>query len=118
MAKPKLTPINLGSIARGAALQLFEMEIERVAANINDKSTSATAVREITLRFKFKPDPERRVIDVTTTAASKLSPIDSHSSRVYLGRDAEGHAYVFDQDPRQELLFENPEGNVVQFNAS
>jgi hypothetical protein len=117
MPKQTLEPLNLGSIARGAALELFTLELARVAANINDRSTSPTATREIVLRFKFKPDDERRSIEVTTSASSRIAPVDNHQSRVYLGRDEAGNAYVFDTDPRQEMLFEPPvpSENVISF---
>jgi hypothetical protein len=116
----KLEPLNLGSIARGAAMELFELEIARIAANINDKNTSAEAMRELRLTFSFKPDAERRAIEVSTSAASKLAPVSKHTSRAYLGRDEGGKAYVFDQDPRQELLFqpEPEESNVMPMRAS
>jgi hypothetical protein len=121
MPKAKLQPVNLGSIARGAAMELFELEIARIAANINDRSTSATATREIVLRFKFKPDLDRHIVEVDTSSSSKIAPIANHASRAYLGRDEAGKVYVFDQDPRQEMLFEPPaeeDNNVVAFNQT
>jgi hypothetical protein len=117
--KPELTPINLGSIARGALMELFNIEIAKVAANIDDKSTKATKERKITFEIAFKPDADRRAIDVTTRAQTKLAPVADHASRVYLGKDDAGHVYVFDQDPRQELLFQPPaeNQNVLDFKA-
>lgn len=117
MAKPTLEPINLGSIARGAGLELFNIEIAKVAANIDDKSTDATKTREITITFKFKPDADRKSLQVTTKASSKLAPVSDHASRAYLGKDDSGHTYVFDQDPRQDTLFEppQPKENMLDF---
>ena len=119
MPKPNLEPINLGSIARGAGLELFNIEIAKVAANIDDKSTDATATREITIKFKFKPDPERKSLQVTTKATSKLAPVSDHASRAYLGKDESGNTYVFDQDPRQDILFEPPaqDKNLLDFKS-
>jgi len=102
----KLEPLDIGTIARGAAIELFNLEIAKVAANIWDKNTPAEAKREVTLKFSFKPDLERRAIEVTTTATSKLAPINKHSSRAFVGRDDTGRAYILDSDPRQEMLFE------------
>jgi hypothetical protein len=120
MAKPNLEPVNLGSVAKGALMELFELEIAKIAANIDDKSTKATKKRVLTLQLTFNPDPDRRSIDVTTWAITKLAPVADHASRVYLGKDESGRAYLFNEDPRQELLFEPPEQkeNVLDFKAA
>jgi hypothetical protein len=117
MPKPDLQPVNLGSIARGALMELFEIEIAKVAANIADTKTKATKERRLTLELSFKPDADRKSIDVTTRANIKLAAIADHASRVYLGRDTENRPLLFDSDPRQELLFEAPAetSNVMQF---
>lgn len=117
MPKPQLNPLNIGSIARGAAVELFEMAIEKVTANIADKSTDPTASREITLKFKFKPDDDRRTVQVVTTANTKLAGAEEHISKIYLGKDESGKTYAFDSDPRQEVLFEPPqeENNLLKF---
>lgn len=117
MAKPDLQPVNLGSIARGALMELFELEIAKIAANIADNNTKATKERRLTLELCFKPDPDRKAIDVTTRASLKLAGIADHASRVYLGRDTDNRPLLFDVDPRQEVLFEPPQAdeNVLQF---
>ncbi len=117
MSKPELNPLNLGSIARGAAIELFEQGLEKVIANVADKSTDATAPREIVLRFKFKPDDDRRSCIVGTTLTTKLAGCEEHVSKIYLGKDDKGHSYAFDTDPRQEILFEPPpeEESLIDF---
>ena len=106
MSKPVLQPVNLGSIAHGALMELFELEIAKIASNIDDKNTKATAKRKVTFELIFAPDADRRAIDVTTRAILKLAGITDHASRVYLGKDTENRALLFDCDPRQDLLFE------------
>ncbi len=119
MSKTNLNPINIGSIARGAAVELFEMALTKVTANIADKSTDATAGREITLKFKFKPDEDRRCCMVSTTASTKLAGAEEHVSKIYLGKDEDGKSYAFDSDPRQVVLFEPPvkDENLLAFNG-
>jgi hypothetical protein len=119
MARLDLQPVNLGSVARGALMELFGLEIPKIAANIDDKNTNATKERRLTLELIFKPDADRRSIDVTTRASLKLASIADHASRVYLGKDTEGRPLIFDTDPRQELLFEPPlaNENVLEFGA-
>jgi hypothetical protein len=117
----ELNPLNLGSIARGAAVELFEKAITTVAANIADTSTDATAAREIKLTFRFKPEHDRRTIHVTTTSKLGLASVTDHESTAYIGKDEDGHVYVLDRDPRQELLFQPPqpeESKILNFNST
>ncbi len=116
-----LQPLNIGSIARGAAIELFEKSIAAIATNIADSSTEATAGREIILKFKFKPEADRRTIHVTTQSKLTLASVADHESTAYIGKDEAGTVYVLDRDPRQELLFEppaQPDAKVLSFNAS
>lgn len=117
MPKPDLTPLNLGSIARGAAIELFEKCLNDVARNISDTDTPAEAGRTITLTFKFKPEGDRRTVHVTTSAKTTLAGASDHASKVFLGKDTENHVMVFDQDPRQDVLFEAPKqaDNLLNF---
>ncbi len=117
MSKPDLTPINLGSVAKGAALELFEKAVADVVRNIADTDTEATAEREITIKFKFRPEGDRRGVEVVTTAATKLAGAMKHKSRAYVGKDTAGGAHLFLEDPRQDTLFDLPqqESRVLDF---
>lgn len=117
MPSNDLQPVNLGSIARGAAIELFEKNIAKIAANIADTSTPAEAKRTLVIRLVFEPDRERQGIDVTTTAEVKLAATERHSSRAYLAKGTDGASYLFPVDPRQAALFEppQPEERVLEF---
>lgn len=120
MPRTDLNPLNLGSIARGAALELFDKAIRQVADNIADKTTDATAPREIVLRFRFEPDEDRRSAIVTTSCSVKTAAVSEHASKAYFGKDPEGRSYAFDQDPRQDVLFEPPpiDNKLLEFGQS
>jgi hypothetical protein len=117
VSKPDLQPVNLGSSAHGALMELFNLEIAKIAANIADSNTKATAKRKVTFELVFQPDADRKAIDVTTRASVKLAGIADHSSRIYLGKDTEDRPLLFDTDPRQDWLFEQPKEkeNVLDF---
>jgi hypothetical protein len=117
MSKPDLQPVNLGSIARGALMEIFEIEIAKIAQNIADTKTGATKKRKLTISLSFKPDPDRKVIQVYTNASTTLAGPEEHCSRVYMGKDTTGAFLIFDTDPRQELLFEPPaaDENLLHF---
>lgn len=107
--KNDLSPLNLGSIARGASLQLFDKALARVAANIADKDTLATKSRKIILTFTLKPDSDRRKVDIHTDCEVKMAAVATHESTAYIGKSTLGDVLVFDRDPRQDLLFSPPE---------
>jgi len=120
MPKPDITPLNLDTVARGAAIEYFEKAITKVMDNIADPDTSATAAREITIKFKFKPEADRRAWKLSTSCNCKLAAVEEHVSRGYIGKDSEGHSYAVDQDPRQDILFEPPAKSdpVISFPAA
>ena len=120
MPKLDLQPVNLATIARGAALKIFDIEIAKIAANIADTKTWATKKRTLNLKITFEPDVDRRMIEVTTSSKIKLASIADHASRAWLGKDDAGNPYILDQDPRQELLFEPPseDKQVLQFGTN
>jgi hypothetical protein len=119
MPKPKLEPLNLGSIARGAALELFEKCMRQVTENIADTDTPAEASRAISITFKFKPESDRRAVHVSTSAKTTLAGAEEHTSKAYLGKSTDGRVLAFDQDPRQDVLFEAPDqaDNLLDFKA-
>ena len=102
MPKPEMIPLNLASIARGAAIELFDKSMNDVAKNIADTDTAAEAARSITITFKFKPESA-----------------EEHSSKAYIGKTTDGQVIVLDQDPRQDVLFETPvkDDNLLNFKA-
>jgi len=120
MPKPDLTPINLGSIARGAALELFNKCLTQVSENIADPDTDADASRAITITFKFKPESDRRTIHIATSAKTTLAGAQEHSSKSYLGKTTDGQSLMFLEDPRQDVLFEAPKeaDNLLDFKTS
>ena len=117
MAKPELKPVTLGAKTRLAIEEILEKLIPRLTENINDKDTTLKE-REISLKIKFKPvDSDRRAIEVSTSSDLKLAGINKHTSRLYIGKSTDGKPLLFDEDPRQETLFEPPvtESNVMRF---
>jgi hypothetical protein len=119
MAKPDLTPVNLGSIARGAGMELFEKALHQVVQNIADTDCAAEDARTITLTFKFKPESDRRKAHVTTSAKTTLAGAENHTSAAFIGKDTEGQYLMFLEDPRQDVLFEAPKQaeNLLNFKA-
>jgi hypothetical protein len=118
MSETKLDPCSLSPKAQAALQELLDRCGRQVANNISDKTTEALQAREINIKIKFAPESDRRAIDVTLSATTKLASAQKHSSRIYTGSDNDGNAYLFDQDPRQEMLFSPapPKENILDFN--
>jgi len=117
MPRPNMEPLNIGSISRGALMELFEANALKIAQNIADTSTQAATPRTLTIKLRFKPDIDRRAVQVTASAKVDLAAIAPHESRAYIGKDDAGKVYLFDQDPRQDILFEPPvsDQNLLNF---
>ncbi len=114
MPDPELVPINLDTVNEGALREAFDIELKKVLANISDVNTPATATREITMKLKFKPQSDRTEMGTTFTIACKLASIEPHCGRLFMGRDKDGNLYGFQDDPRQQVLFEPPEVRSAQ----
>lgn len=103
-----LCTINIGNINEGAMIDGFEIELQKALSNIADLNTPATATREVVLKLILKPHSDRVVIETEFRCACKLAPIETHKSKVFLGRTEEGGLVAFDGDPRQMPLWSAP----------
>jgi hypothetical protein len=106
--KSDLAAINIGNINEGAMIDGFEIELRRALENIADLNTPATAVRAVRLELILKPHSDRVVIETEFKCGSKLAGIETHKSKIFLGRAEEGTLVAFDADPRQMPLWSPP----------
>lgn len=74
----KVTLLNLKG---GAAVELFDIELNNVLVNILDPNTKPEAVREIVMKVKIKPDEDRFISQVLIECSSKLSAMSSLSTQ-------------------------------------
>ena len=121
MAEIQPIPIKIDNVNDGAMVEAFDAELRKVMGNINDVNTPATATREITLKLKLKPHSDRTEIDTVFSVSTKLASIEPHCGRMFMGADTEGNLYGFQDDPRQQVLFQppaKPEAKVVNFSPT
>jgi hypothetical protein len=111
--------INIGNVADGAMVDAFELKLREVLANIADPSTEAKQKREINLCLKLHPKEDRVQINVEFTCTAKLAGLMPSTSRIFVGKDAEGALYALTEDPRQLNIFTPPKpvevSPVIQF---
>jgi len=97
--------VGLETINNGAAVELFNEELNKVLANINDISVDAKSVREIKLTFKIHPTDDRLSASVTIEAQSKLASITKHS----------GSMFLTTQHNKLKAFVTNPHQAVIDF---
>jgi hypothetical protein len=106
------TPITLGTVAEGAAEDLWSAELDRVLANIEDPNADWKTKRTITLTFTFAVNEERQVGDLTISAKTKLAGLKGRSTVVFLGRD-KGRLVAVEAAHQEDMFAEAPEYHVI-----
>jgi len=79
--------VSLETMNGGAAIELFNEELQKVLNNIGDPNTKPDAAREINLKVKIKPDEKRRYADVSMQTTTKLAPVRETTTVFWLGKD-------------------------------
>jgi len=97
--------ITLQTMAAGALEELFERELDRISTDILDLNTEATAVREITIKIKVKPDENRNFGSVGITVDSKTGSSKPVGSIFSFGRKG-NRAVASEFEPSQKPLFD------------
>lgn len=105
----ELKSLNLENFAKGAAVELFNRELEHVLANIDDVNTKADAGRKIQLTFTIKPDVEREQAQLMVEAKSTLAPVRHASGQSFFGR-RRGKLVAYSHDINQTEM--NLDGNL------
>ena len=99
----KLIDVELGTVARGAAPEVFAHEFRKVLDSIRDLNTDPQAKRKITMTFEFEPLESREEARVTLSAKTVLPAIASVQGHMFMGR-ADGQFRATTHDTKQEDL--------------
>lgn len=95
--------VSLSNIAKGSAVEIFDHNMKKVLENIKDPNTSAKAARSITLKVDFKPYPDRSGAEIAVSVASRMAPVSSVNSTVFVGV-TDGEYAAYSHDVRQAEL--------------
>jgi hypothetical protein len=98
--------VTLATIGDGAAEEYFQEELTKVLKNVMDPNTIPTAIREITVKIRIKPNEERRIGDADVLCTSKLAPIKRRKTVLYMGMH-HNRPVAVESNPEQRGLFEN-----------
>jgi hypothetical protein len=95
--------VSLQTLNGGAVIDLFNVEYEKLLANVNDENTKPEATRSIKIELKVKPEKTRRVATVQISVASSLAPIKPAETVIFFDTD-KGELAAFEDDPKQQSL--------------
>lgn len=96
--------VSLENLGSGAAVELFNLELQRVLDNIIDENTKCGVVREVTLKVRIKPDEDREWGTVEIAASSKLAPVHPYPTQIIIGKER-GKGVATEHDPKQMKMF-------------
>jgi len=100
--------VSLATLNNGAAIELFDKELDAVLQNILDPNTKPEATRDVVLKVSIKPAENRRHADVSIQVTSKHAPAQESRTVFFLG-SKRGHAVAAERDMAQmSFLDEEP----------
>ncbi len=110
--------VTLENLSGGALVDMFDVELKKVLANIADENTKPDGVRELKISLKIKPAKDRETAATELQVVSKLVPIVPKESMLMFSSDGTT-VKAFGSDPQQEHLNleENPQVIGGNFNG-
>ena len=100
--------LSLANLAKGAVIERFDVVMQEVLGNIQDINTDAEFIREINVKVKIKPSPERDMMMMITQVVPKLAPLSSLLARAFVSKDVKGRGEAHEiHAPTQQDLPQN-----------
>lgn len=79
-----MKPINIETMDGGAVIERINYQISRVLDDIQDLNTAAEAIREVTVKLKFKPSVDRTDAIILIKANAKLAAMKPRTVQIGL----------------------------------
>ena len=99
----RFDPITLDNLGGGAAREMFEMELARALADLDDPNTNPKKAREVVLRVKIHPaDSQIKRVEIFCDA--KLGSNNAFETHFLMGRDPAGRPVATEYLPKQAKL--------------
>lgn len=86
----KETQIALSEFADGALQEKFNIEFQKVLANVQDPNTDHKKARKLTLEITFSSNETRDFLDAKIVAKATLAPSKESTAKVLIGMDGQG----------------------------
>lgn len=109
--------LNIANIARGALVEISDVEITNALNNIIDKNTDFKKARKVTLTIEFRAtDESRETVMVDLHAKSALAPYKPVSTQLYVGKEngvLKAQEFNRGTIPGQTEIVDNETGEIV-----
>jgi len=105
-------PMSLTSLGEGAAVEMFDTELQNCLDNIMDPNTPATQIREINLKVKIKPDEDRQIGEISIKCLTKFAPVREFLTKCMLGKTGR-RGEARELRSTQQQLFDRDEKKVI-----
>lgn len=76
--------LSLANIGQGAAIEKFDLELERCLKNILDPNTES-GPRDVVLKVTLKPNEKRNLVEIEVHCKSNLKPLVSFTTAAAIG---------------------------------
>lgn len=86
--------ISLDQLAEGGLNEQFTDAMEKVAENILNVNTSATAKRSLTIKVSFKPSKTRQTIETDFKVSTSLAGVEVEPTVLLVGKNGNGNVEV------------------------
>lgn len=100
----ELAELTLENLKGGAVPVLFQRELTKVLANIQDPNTPAKKKRRITITVDLTPEEDRERATLALQVSSSVPAHKPEASLIYLG-ERDGQLVAVGFDPKQRDLF-------------
>lgn len=97
------TEVSITTLKGGALVEIGNLELQKILANIADPNTGATVTRELNLKVKIKPSEDRRQGLVEITSSVKLASLVKETTRLFLVSKGQ-QMMAFEDNPEQYKL--------------
>jgi hypothetical protein len=106
--------LTLASLGKGAVLELFDRELQRVLENISDINTNPRTKREIQIKVIFEPeDKDREIAYATVEFTTKLAGVNpTKPQTLYIGKK-DGKLVAVAENLRTPTLFDNEKPTIT-----
>ena len=96
--------LSLTNIKEGAAVEMFDLQLDKVLANINDINTDLKA-RSITLTLNLTPNDDRTLLTIALDCTSKIRHQEKQKAYADIKIDERGRAFAVERRQQQRTLF-------------
>lgn len=86
--------VTLANLTKGALLEQFDIELDKVIENIADPNTDTKKARKITVNITLKPNKSRTLVAVDAQVKATLAPANKVETNLLIDKDNKGKLVI------------------------